>query len=84
VLEELFLQTASPEGSLPIWLVGSALSTMIAAIGVLYKRTLVLEDRQQKNIEQTTGALHATADAVRELTKAVGSYQRNHSTDVRD
>lgn len=44
---------------------------MAAAIGVLWRRQVVLEDRQQANTERMAASAYASADALNKLTEAV-------------
>ena len=54
---------------------------MAAAIGVLYRRQVVLEDRQQANIERAAASAYASADAIKELTDALrGATQREKAS----
>lgn len=51
--------------------------TLCGAIGILYRRQIVLEDRQQANIERAAASAYATADAINRLTDTIkGSLPR--------
>lgn len=52
---------------------------LVAAIGVLYRRQLVLEDRQQANIERAAQSSFATAQALDKLTDAIKGVPRDKS-----
>lgn len=66
----VFLVSAIPSDVALV--VGSACGgALVTAIGVLYRRQLVLEDRQQANIERAAASAHATADAINKLTAAI-------------
>lgn len=77
-IEPLMLVSAIPSDVAMV--VGAACGgALCTAIGVLYRRQIVLEDRQQANIERQAQSANATADALNKLTDVIrgaASYEK--------
>jgi hypothetical protein len=61
--------------------IGSACGgALITAIGVLYRRQIVLEDRTQANVERYSASAYATADSLNKLTDAIRGATREKAS----